>query len=85
MWTIPYLVSVLCMQLIAINKKALLKAESDSKKRELERVVQDREDRIKSHKEALEKLEGDLSLEREALQGLLPSSPGKWLIIISSN
>ncbi len=85
MWTIPYLVSVLCIQLIANDKKSLLKAESDSKKRRLERDVQYWEDEIKYYKEVLEKNERALSLEREALQGLLPSSPGKWLIIISGN
>ncbi len=74
MWTIPYLVSVLCMQWLA--KKSLL---------ELEWYVQIWEDRIKDNKEQLEKIERALSLEREALQGLLPSSPGKWLIIISGN
>ncbi len=60
MWTIPYLVSVLCMQWLA-------------------------DDQIKYYKQELEENEMALSLEREALQGLLPSSPGKWLIIISGN
>ncbi len=36
MWTIPYLVSVLCMQLIPRDKKAILEAESDSVKMWLE-------------------------------------------------
>ncbi len=85
MWTIPYLVSVLCMQRLAYNKNSLLVAESDSMKRELEGDVQYCEDRIKYYKEELEENERALSLEREALQGLLPSSPGKWLIIISGN
>ncbi len=31
MWTIPYLVSVLCMQLLADDEKSLLVAESDSR------------------------------------------------------
>ncbi len=44
MWTIPYLVSVLCMQLIADNKKSLLVAESDSERRRLERNVHHWED-----------------------------------------
>ncbi len=86
MWTIPYLVSVLCMQRLADDKKSLLVAESDSKKRRgLEREVQEWEDLIKYYKQELERNERALSLEREALQGLLPSSPGKWLIIISGN
>ncbi len=85
MWTIPYLVSVLCMQWLANDKKSLLVAESDSERRRLERKVQRRENRIKDYKQELEKNERALSLEREALQGLLPSSPGKWLIIISGN
>ncbi len=85
MWTIPYLVSVLCMQRLADDKKSLLVAQSDSKKRRLEELVQHWEDNIKYYKEALEKNERALSSEREALQGLLPSSPGKWLIIISGN
>ncbi len=85
MWTIPYLVSVLCMQAIANSKKSLLKPESDSVKRRLEWHVQHWEDRIKYNKEQLEQKERALSSEREALQGLLPSSPGKWLIIISGN
>ncbi len=76
MWTIPYLVSVLCMQRLARDKKSLLVAESDNKKRELERDVQIWEDRIKDYKQELEKNERALSSEREALQGLLPSSPG---------
>ncbi len=85
MWTIPYLVSVLCMQGLASDKKSLLEAESDSERRGLEEVVQTWENMIKDYKEALEKNERALSLEREALQGLLPSSPGKWLFIISGN
>ncbi len=85
MWTIPYLVSVLCMQWIAGDKNSLLKPQSDSVRRELEGYVQRREDQIKYYKQELEKKERALSLEREALQGLLPSSPGKWLIIISGN
>ncbi len=71
MWTIPYLVSVLCMQWIANNKKSLLVAESDS-----ERYAQECEDWIKLYKQELEETERTLSSEREALQGLLPSSPG---------
>ncbi len=66
MWTIPYLVSVLCMQRLARDKKSLLVAES----------VQLWENMIKYYKKELEKNERALSSEREALQGLLPSSPG---------
>ncbi len=71
MWTIPYLVSVLCMQWIANNKKSLLEAELDR-----ERYAQECEDWIKLYKQELEETERTLSSEREALQGLLPSSPG---------
>ncbi len=85
MWTIPYLVSVLCMQYLTKDKKALLEPQSYSDKRRLERRVQEWEDQIKYNKVHLEKTERALSLEREALQGLLPSSPGKWLIIINGN
>ncbi len=85
MWTIPYLVSVLCMQYLARDKKRVFKAPLDSDKGELEERVQKWEKNIMMYKEWIEEIERALSLEREALQGLLPSSPGKWLIIISSN
>ncbi len=74
MWTIPYLVSVLCMQRIGSDKKALLEEVSDSEKWRLEANVELWEGKIE---ETIEKKERALSLEREALQGLLPSSPGK--------
>ncbi len=78
MWTIPYLVSVLCMQGIASWKREL-EASSDSERREeLEGRIQRRESVIKSYKEKIEEVERALSVEREALQGLLPSSSGKY-------
>ncbi len=80
MWTIPYLVSVLCMQYLAEDKKKLEGASDSVRKRELEGRVQGWESNIKKNKDGLEKKERALSLERESLQGLLTSSPGKWLI-----
>ncbi len=78
MWTIPYLVSVLCIQEIARYKREL-EASSDSYQRKmLEREIQFNESAIKGIKEWIEKTERALSVEREALQGLLPSSPGKY-------
>ncbi len=79
MWTIPYLVSVLCMQRIAIDKKelSLVKDESDSERWNLEANVELWEGKIEDNKETIEEKNRALSLEREALQGLLPSSPGK--------
>ncbi len=86
MWTIPYLVSVLCMQLLARDKKSKSKLEAHSyDKRLMEENVQLWERSIKDNKESIENTERGLSLERKALQGLLPSSPGKWLIIIRGN
>ncbi len=77
MWTIPYLVSILCIQEIARCKREL-EAPSDSEGREvLERRIQFYESRIKYYKELIEEKERALSVEREALQGLLPSSSGK--------
>ncbi len=85
MWTIPYLVSVLCMQDIAIWKREL-EAPSDSEEREeLEEMIQEYESVIKSYKEEIESIESTLSSEREVLQGLLPSVPSKWIIISSGN
>ncbi len=85
MWTIPYLVSVLCMQYIASWKREL-EAPSDSERREeLEEVIQTYESDIKSYKEEIESIESTLSSEREVLQGLLPSVPSKWIIISSGN
>ncbi len=94
MWTIPYLVSVLCMQLIAINKAALsaneerraqphneklkkLKGDQLDEERELLGDIKDWEDEVKKKKKELVRLKG-------ALQGLLPSSPGKWLTVINN-
>ena len=80
MWTIPYLVSVLCIQKIASCKREL-EAPSDSERREeLEKEIQDYESYIKKNKEWIEIKEKALSVEREILQGLLPSSPGKYII-----
>ncbi len=85
MWTIPYLVSVLCMQDIARCKREL-EAPSDSKRREeLEVGIQMHESFIKSYKEDIERIKSTLSSEREVLQGLLPSVPSKWIIISSGN
>ncbi len=85
MWTIPYLVSVLCMQLIARWKREL-EAPSDSEEREeLEGRIQMNESVIESFKEDIENIESTLSSEREVLQGLLPSVPSKWIIISSGN
>ncbi len=85
MWTIPYLVSVLCMQLIASWKRQL-EAPSDSEEREeLEEGIQRYESVIKSYKERIERIKSALSSEREVLQGLLPSVPSKWIIISSGN
>ncbi len=85
MWTIPYLVSVLCMQAIASYKREL-EAPSDSERREeLEEMIQMNESVIKSYKEEIESIESTLSSEREVLQGLLPSVPSKWIIISSGN
>ncbi len=78
MWTIPYLVSILCIQEIARCKREL-EAPSDSEERKkLEGRIQLYESYIKEYKEQIEKKERALSVEREALQGLLPSSPGKY-------
>ncbi len=72
MWTIPYLVSVLCMQVLS-STKGELEAPSDSyRKMVLEEDLQDWERRIKDYKEALEVTERALSKEREALQAFLP-------------
>ncbi len=85
MWTIPYLVSVLCMQDIASWKREL-EAPSDSERREvLEVGIQKYESLIKSYKEDIERIKSTLSSEREVLQGLLPSVPSKWIIISSGN
>ncbi len=72
MWTIPYLVSVLCMQWLARCKRKL-EASSDSW-----RKIQEYKSGIKEYKEGIEEMERALSVEREALQGLLPSSSGKY-------
>ncbi len=75
MWTIPYLVSVLCMQRIDIDKKELsLAKDEDEEKRSLEDNVELWEGKIQDTKATIEEKERAL---REALQGLLPSSPGK--------
>ena len=81
MWTIPYLVCVLCVQGIADNKRELLDPSTTSERRSvLEGRVQGGEDMIKSYKEWIEETERDLDKEREALQVLLPPSESKWLI-----
>ena len=81
MWTIPYLVCVLCVQLIADYKRQLLDPSTTSEMRsEVEEAVQEWEVSIKYHKELIEKNERDLDREREALQVLLPPSESKWLI-----
>ncbi len=78
MWTIPYLVSVLCMQRIARDKKELsFEDEDEEEKWRLETNVELWEGKIEDNKERIEEIDRALSLEREALQGLLPSSPGK--------
>ena len=44
----------------------------------LEKQIQGYESLIKNNKKWIKKEERALSVEREALQGLLPSSPGKY-------
>ncbi len=85
MWTIPYLVSVLCMQDIAIWKRELEAPSDSERKRWLEERIQMNESIIKSGKEEIERIKSALSSEREVLQGLLPSVPSKWIIISSGN
>ena len=85
MWTIPYLVCVLCMQYIAIWKRELEAPSDRKRKRSVEKEIQRYESHIKSHKEEIESIERPLSSEREVLQGLLPSVPSKWIIISSGN
>ena len=81
MWTIPYLVCVLCVQAIADWKRELLDPSTTSERRsEVEVQVQTWEGGIKRHKELIEENERDLDREREALQVLLPPSKSKWLI-----
>ena len=56
MWTIPYLVCVLCVQRIADDKRELVDPSTTSKRRSwLERSVQWRERGIKEHKKYIEK------------------------------
>ncbi len=69
--------SVLCLQWLAKDKKLKLKSHSVKQ-------VQFWERKINKYEEYIEEKESSLSLEREALQGLLPSSPSKWLIVIIS-
>ncbi len=85
MWTIPYLVSVLCMQGIARCKRELEAPSDSEEKTVLEEKIQRYESGIKINKEGIERYERALSSEREALQGLLPSFPSKWIIISSGN
>ena len=81
MWTIPYLVCVLCVQRIARDKRELADPSTTSKRRsELEGIVQRWEGAIKRWKELIEENERALDREREALQVLLPPSKSKWLI-----
>ena len=81
MWTIPYLVCVLCVQWIARDKRQLLDPSTTSERRSrLERNVQSWERGIKMNKEMVEENERALDREREALQVLLPPSKSKWLI-----
>ena len=81
MWTIPYLVCVLCVQFLARDKRELLDPSTTSERRSgLEGKVQTWEDHIKRCKERIEEKERDLDREREALQVLLPPSKSKWLI-----
>ncbi len=66
------------MQVIARCKRQL-EAPSDSEERKkLEEQIQGYESYIKNNKKWIKKEERALSVEREALQGLLPSSPGKY-------
>ncbi len=66
------------MQVIARCKRQL-EAPSDSEERKkLEEQIQGYESYIKNNKKWIKKEERALSVEREALQGLLPSSPGRY-------
>ena len=81
MWTIPYLVCVLCVQWIARDKRELVDPSTTSERRsEVERNVQTWEGYIKFNKELIEEIERNIDREREALQVLLPPSESKWLI-----
>ncbi len=66
--------SVLYIQEIASWKREL---EAPSVNKHKTRMLQEYESNIKRNKESIEDNERALSLEREVLQRLLPSSPGK--------